>query len=388
MPTRLVAFCLTLFVTFAIWSDFAHAEIILKSPIKGEAISTVSPELRSFLDLPDQPRRDRFNDLKYREKLYSAAKPLPFPFSWECTEGEEGPFTVLISEKEDFSELAPTLRINMRKNNDPLQAYMTNFLLGRTYYWKVEGTKDGKPVVSPIARFATDPRPPRLIALPEARNIRDLGGWTGLDGRRIRQGMIYRSSGLNYNSPQAGDQKIPDVKKRPGDLRLEKSTIQYINEVLRWKTDLDLRTDAEIGAMKGSPAGPLVNWIRRSSPSYHQIYREKEAEVLVENFRLFLDPSNYPIDFHCIAGADRTGSLAFILNGLLGVDPDDLRRDWEITSSQSFVYEERWDRLMAGVEPYAKPEEPFHKRIEAYLEHYGVTPTEIAKFRSLMLEDK
>ncbi len=167
---------------------------------------------------------------------------------------------------------------------------------------------------------------------------------------------------------------------------IEGETISTVSPELRFF--LDLRTDAEIGAMMDSPAGPSVNWIRRSSPSYHQIYRETEAKVSVENFRLFLDPTNYPIDFHCIAGADRTGSLAFILNGLLGVDPDDLRRDWEITASQSFVYEGRWDRLMAGVKSYAKPGEPFHKRIEAYLEHYGVTPTEIAKFRSLMLEEK
>ena len=43
---------------------------------------------------------------------------------------------------------------------------------------------------------------------------------------------------------------------------------------------------------------------------------------------MFLDPANYPIDFHCIAGQDRTGAVAFILNALLGVEEEELYLDW------------------------------------------------------------
>ena len=42
-------------------------------------------------------------------------------------------------------------------------------------------------------------------------------------------------------------------------------------------------------------------------------------EAFAAAFRLFLDPGNYAIDFHCIAGQDRTGTLSFILLALLGV---------------------------------------------------------------------
>ena len=49
-------------------------------------------------------------------------------------------------------------------------------------------------------------------------------------------------------------------------------------------------------------------------------------------FRIFLDRNNYPIDFHCIAGADRTGALALVLYGILGVSEADIRTDYALTS--------------------------------------------------------
>ena len=35
--------------------------------------------------------------------------------------------------------------------------------------------------------------------------------------------------------------------------------------------------------------------------------------------------------FHCAGGADRTGSLAFLIEGLLGVSEEDLSKDYEVT---------------------------------------------------------
>jgi protein tyrosine/serine phosphatase len=40
------------------------------------------------------------------------------------------------------------------------------------------------------------------------------------------------------------------------------------------------------------------------------------------------DESNYPIFFHCAIGTDRTGTLAYLINGLLGVPEEDLYYDY------------------------------------------------------------
>ena len=38
------------------------------------------------------------------------------------------------------------------------------------------------------------------------------------------------------------------------------------------------------------------------------------------------DENRYPVYIHCTGGADRTGTLAFLINALLGVGEDDLIR--------------------------------------------------------------
>ena len=89
-------------------------------------------------------------------------------------------------------------------------------------------------MASQTASFTTEDLPPRWITLEgKAGNMRDLGSWKTLDGRRIRQGMIYRGTGLN-NSSVNGD--------RIGRSRLTVEDVSYMKDVLGIKTDLDLRT--------------------------------------------------------------------------------------------------------------------------------------------------
>ena len=41
---------------------------------------------------------------------------------------------------------------------------------------------------------------PRLIRVARVPNVRDLGGRVTEDGRRVRQGLLFRSAGLNDNA--------------------------------------------------------------------------------------------------------------------------------------------------------------------------------------------
>jgi hypothetical protein len=56
------------------------------------------------------------------------------------------------------------------------------------------------------------------------------------------------------------------------------------------------------------------------------IYR-RAFNFIAENLN-----DNRIVYFHCIWGADRTGALAMLLNGLLGVTLDQLYKDYELTS--------------------------------------------------------
>ena len=98
--------------------------------------------------------------------------------------------------------------------------------------------------------------------------------------------------------------------------------------------------------------------------------------------------SGCPIDFHCIAGQDRTGAVAFILNGLLGVSEEDLYLDWEVTGfwneNAGFNHKNRFDHLVNGFQKLKG--ENLHEKIENYVLSLGFTRADIEKFRSIMLE--
>ena len=126
-----------------------------------------------------------------------------------------------------------------------------------------------------------------------------------------------------------------------------------------------------------------------SSSAYGGMQDSWGKEEFAKVFRVFLDENNYPIDFHCIAGADRTGSVAYILCGLLGADEDRLASDWEITGfwahGVDFCHEQRYDKLVNGFKKNF-PADTVRERLEKYVLSLGFTEEDIAKFRRIMLE--
>jgi len=117
-------------------------------------------------------------------------------------------------------------------------------------------------------------------------------------------------------------------------------------------------------------------------------------KAMSENFRVFCDKENYPIYFHCAGGADRTGSLAYILMGVLGVSKHDVEVEWELTFyprlSELDCDRSHWRSMLHfddGIAAYGAADTPFTRRIELYLLDCGVTQEEIERFRSIMLAD-
>ena len=231
----------------------------------------------------------------------------------------------------------------------------------------------------------------RVVEWEGVSNARDLGGLPGLDGRMVRKGRIYRSAGLNKNANYKGKdgKRLPRSEwKGPGETLVTPEAARHIVETLGVKIDLDLRNDAETFGMEASPLGADVRWILLPSSDYGKLAGERGRKAFAKGFRIFLDEGNYPILFHCKGGADRTGTLACILNGLLGVEEDLLYLDWRFTWTDSFkkpVPEEAWGRLMAVFAEYEG--ETLNERIEQFVLSCGIAPGEIETFRNMMLED-
>ena len=389
------------------------AAVGLVAPRDGAVVDLVPASQRAVLSQPDQASR--------RAAAVCEAGPWgvasPVVLTWKATAGAKGPWKIRLATDSslvngrDFHILAKDL-VPRYDGICRYEVPRANLMPGRRYWWRVwcatrcadwycgsavgdHGCACGKTGPAPASEtwsFTTADNAPRWIAIEgRTENIRDLGGWRTTDGRRIRRGIAFRGQGLNDNSVNG---------ESAGRNRLTAEDVRYMTETLGIKTDLDLRTKGEIADMKESPLGPSVRFVHNSSRAYKEIFEKEGMEAMARNVRLFCDRGNLPVFFHCIGGADRTGSLAYVLNGVCGVAKEDLERDWESTfypdipevlenvSGVPFSDGTYWRGSHHFDKGFAKyPGATLKEKIEAYLADCGVTQDEIAQLRSVLVED-
>lgn len=199
-------------------------------------------------------------------------------------------------------------------------------------------------------------------------NFRDIGGKRGLGGRIVRTGLIFRSSRF--------------------DEITEKGRCRLMNE-LRLKTDLDLRKDCEVAHLDGcSPLGRDVTWKQIALGAYDEVFSETGRSQMREALATVFCSSNWPLAFHCKTGKDRTGTLAFVLLALLGVEEETICLDWEMSAFHvpelsRMDHPSRYDRLKSCFEAMAG--KGFVQKAECYVLSLGFTMAQIQAFRDAML---
>lgn len=149
---------------------------------------------------------------------------------------------------------------------------------------------------------------------PEAWNVRDLGGWT-CDGGTVKYGLLFRGG------------KLSSLDR---DVLVGELNIQH---------DLDLRGREGGGSgdetdMTESPLGADVWYTRTQKYAWYAL---TPVESWIAYLRCVIDAVTHrePVYFHCTAGADRTGTLACVLEGLLGMSQSDIDKDYELTTFYS-----------------------------------------------------
>jgi hypothetical protein len=169
--------------------------------------------------------------------------------------------------------------------------------------------------------------------LAAAFNFRDLGGIGTADGRQVRAGRVFRSNGLF-------------------DLTGEECAALQARCGLR--TVIDLRGPVEAD---GEPAALLeacgVRTVRlplldeeRQQPGVitdflarYQGYLAHAGGSIVAGLRIIADETAGPVLFHCTAGKDRTGVLAAVLLGCLGVPDKAIVADYSATRGDARLVE-------------------------------------------------
>jgi len=291
-----------------------------------------------------------------------------FKIEWKCYLAGKVTYTVEISKNEDLSS-AKTFTTDKKYVN------VYNLYNGTTYYYKVTAENELGESVSESSSFTTDNTGPRVINVEGVPNVRDIGGYLTESGKRTLQGLIYRGAEIDGKYP------ITEAGKKT------------MLEELGIKTDVDLRGNTGITE---SPLGKDVEITFYPIGNYLSAFAANgQTELYRQIFSYLADANNYPAYIHCQGGADRTGTVVFLLNALVGVPLENLIEDQEFTSFSivgmrtfypaeggydNLLMSPVYDKLMSDYEG-----ETLSEKVENYMLSIGVTETEIYNLRAIML---
>ena len=310
---------------------------------------------------------------------------------------EPNEYKVLVADNEDFEnakELVP---------NRNLEVTARNLFVNTEYYWKVVAGDEE----SEVRTFETEDYPRWILARSldgeeDGRgiyNVRDNGGYMTSSGKRVKQGLVYRGGEITTMTSSGHYNTITEVAKKA--FREDMGMVGGI--------ELDLRGTSDIGdgyKACGFAEDGDIDYVMHAIKSYEQTFTQTRSEI-APIFEILKNADQKPVYYHCFGGADRTGTLGFLLNGLLGVSYTDLVIDFELTSYSSINNEhirshiqghqhayDRWPALINQIKTdttggYAyDANASLEDNIENFLvKACSVPQTTIDTIRDIMLED-
>ena len=222
--------------------------------------------------------------------------------------------------------------------------------------------------------FYTSPDAPRLLKAGSMKVLRDLGGWTGFNGCKVRQNELLRGG------PASGIDNDAAAKT-------------FLRDILGLRTELDLRGES---SDKLNVDG--VTYVPLSRDEQYRVLTttvngrsgmsEEKWNNLIRSFEYIFDKSKRPLYFHCSAGKDRTGVTAALVLALLGVDIEDIWRDYQATPQSSPIIDNDsyFQGYLHDMATVMTGHDTFQEQVEAYfIEKLGFTTAQIETFRREML---
>ena len=326
---------------------------------------------------PDRSDKSMGVDLKFNVK--------------EGFEADE--YKVLVSDNQNFDNAKELVAENNAVN-------VKNLFVNKTYYWKVVGGDKE----SEVSSFTTGDYPRWIDARPMF-NVRDMGGYMTSSGKRVKQGLIYRGGEI---VTQAWDEHL--VTNSEASKKAFRETMDMVGGV-----EIDLRKvdnrENEQGRYKACAFAEKVDgqddieFLPLPIGSYGNTITGNKAD-LKTIFERFAQADEHHVYYHCYGGADRTGTIGFLLNGLLGVSYTDMVIDFELTSYSSINNEhlrshlhshQTWDHFDTLISKLQSDTtggyswnhyDSMEDKIEEFLTlGCGVSQETINRIREIMLED-
>ena len=211
----------------------------------------------------------------------------------------------------------------------------------------------------------------------QTSNVRDLGGWL-CDGGKVKYGKLFRGGEFNAD----------DVE------------IFFDQLSIRHELNLRGKTEAEEHYAQETAAGraTMRDFVRVTIPENYVWYTIADTYKAAwrDILRCVFDCAkhNEPLYFHCSAGADRTGTVACIIEAILGVSQSDVDKEYELTNFSSGVdgdsharrrNESEWSNLIKAITNLPTGS-TFRDKVLNWVATLGFTAEDINAFRKSMID--
>ena len=227
-------------------------------------------------------------------------------------------------------------------------------------------------------------------------NLRDVGGPRTRSGRRLRQGLLYRSDSLHRLTPPETDRFVRSLSPR---------------------TVIDLRSADEVLRLGVGHFGQRVRHVhlpigiapdgrksRRRTPSLLDLYlefAEASGPAFADVVRVLGSRAALPAVVFCAAGKDRTGIAIALVLGALNVTDEDIVTDYARTrrvdpaalgsgyeryfAEMPSAYREAAPATMSGFLTALQRE---HGSVRAYLAGHGVRADDLGALERALLTEE
>ena len=312
--------------------------VLFKSREKDSPTEEVLVETHTPVFVPPVFDDDVYLCSRAMEKYYKGEISLA-----EVTSSKSSPYAPLSFKYQLYRGCAATLEIDGRSYElDPngTSVEIDNLMTGKTYDYTVTVTEiyNTVPIKSVYTGSFRTADTNRFVSIPGVENTRDIGTYRTESGKTVRQGLLIRGTEI-------------DGLVESKFLLTDPTAV----EPFGFKYDFDLRLYTIYSAEYKSLLGDGVKHKFYSAPAYGEIFYDKSRERLREIFSDLADPANYPMYMHCTYGADRAGTIVFLLQGILGVSDDDKSFEYELTGAMMSDFElgTHLNGIYGGLDAYA-----------------------------------
>ena len=178
----------------------------------------------------------------------------------------------------------------------------------------------------------------REYKLTYQKNIRDLGGLVGYEGKKVKYGRIFRGGFLDKVDPSdvpvLDSFKLTDIVDFRGQMEFEhRPDVQLKGVVYHNFPAMYENVSKEHFT---NPDGNLIWFVEHESDGHRhmlKVYKELMTseygqEAYKNFFKLLLSSDDRVVYFHCSQGKDRAGMAAFLFEMALGVDMETAKADY------------------------------------------------------------